>query len=172
MQLIIDLSVSQYAFTDIYKFLLSNPLPSTCILKKAYPTASLASLADIVGDCIYCSSSPTSSHTDTLFYSVYNSEGDQRSHSAQYSRTVNTVITTSFPQMPPIFVLLIPSAITTPPPPPPPPVEILSSENSTGLISSIRQRLAKPEVIELSDTLESDSDVELVPNDAFNAVSV
>ena len=47
MQLIIDLSVSQYAFTDIYKFLLSNPLPSTCILKKAYPTASLASLADI-----------------------------------------------------------------------------------------------------------------------------
>ncbi len=171
MQLIIDLSVSQYAFTDIYKFLLSNPLPSTCILKKAYPTASLASLADIVGDYIYCSSSPTSSHTDTLFYSVYNSEGDQRSHSAQYSRTVNTVITTSFPQMPPIFVLLIPSAITTPPPPPPP-VEILSTENSTGLISSIRQRLAKPEVIELSDTLESDSDVELVPNDAFNAVSV
>ena len=73
--------------------------------------------------------------------------------------------------MPPIFVLLIPSAITTPSPPPPP-VEILSSENSTGLISSIRQRLAKPEVIELSDTLESDSDVELVPNDAFNAVRV
>lgn len=171
MQLIIDLSVSQYAFTDIYKFLLSEPSSLHLHPEEGLSHGLSRFPRRHRGCCIYCSSSSPFSHTDTLFYSVYNSEGDQRSHSAQYSRTVNTVITTSFPQMPPIFVLLIPSAITTPSPPPPP-VEILSSENSTGLISSIRQRLAKPEVIELSDTLESDSDVELVPNDAFNAVSV
>lgn len=90
----------------LHRHLQVSPLePSSLHLhpEEGLSHGSLASLADIVGDCFTVLLSSPFSHTDTLFYSVYNSEGDQRSHSAQYSRTVNTVITTSFPQMPPIL---------------------------------------------------------------------
>lgn len=107
---------------------------------------------------------------DVLYFSVYSTQGDQYTHSQQYSHTMNQAITTSFPQMHISPFSVTSSAIDTPPPPPPP-VEILHSDNSTGIISSIRRQLDKPDVIELSDTLEEDEeDYQLVSNEEFNSV--
>lgn len=60
-------------------------------------------------------------------------------------------------------------------------MEVLHDSNSTGIISSIRNRLEhqKEEIIELTDTLSDSEDVDvlpttnsmsLVPNEHYNAV--
>ena len=112
--------------------------------------------------------SPRDHVVDVLYFSVYSTQGDQYSHTQQYSHTVNQAITTSFPQMHFSLFSVTSSTIDTPPPPP---AEILHSDNSTGIISSIRRQVDKPEVIELSDTLEEDEeDYQLVSNEEFNSV--
>ena len=84
---------------------------------------------------------------------------------------------TSFPELLFILWILNSSEICDVEDSPRPTVEIIPNENSTGLISGIRERLQNENVVEIADTLSRDdceeleeNPMDLVSNDSFNRV--
>ena len=84
---------------------------------------------------------------------------------------------TSFPELLSILWIFDSREICDVEDSPPPTVEIIPNENSTGLISGIRERLQNENVIEIPDTLSGDdcgeveeNPMDLVSNDSFNRV--
>ena len=53
-QLLLDVTVRQAAFSDMFKYLKQFPLSSSSILKKTYPTGNLTLYSDILTESIYC----------------------------------------------------------------------------------------------------------------------
>ena len=82
---------------------------------------------------------------------------------------------TSFPELYMYIGVLNNSEICDVEDSPPPPVEVIPDDNSTGLISGIRERLQNESVIEIPETMsgsdcEEANPMDLVSNDSFNRV--
>ena len=118
-------------------------------------------------------------HLDVLYFSVYATNGLQKNHQKIYTDTVKVEMKASFPELLLFYLSLNPSEIcdVEDSPEPLPQTTILPNENSTGLISGIRERLENQEVIEITDTLSGsdceeveENPMDLVSNDSFNRV--
>ena len=115
---------------------------------------------------------------DLLYFSVYCTKGQQKSHQLQYSNTIEKPIQTSFSSLYSFSSSMLNSTIPEKKQLESKPVEIIQNSNSTGIISSIHKRLneTQKEIIEITDSLsegeilENTDSMPLVSNELYNAV--
>ena len=106
---------------------------------------------------------------DILYYSVYSTQGQRANHSNRYISCVTNIMQTAFPELFESDPVLTCREIITPSNPNP--IEILHSENSTGIISGMRKRLEEKKLREAPKE-EEKQEVTLVTNDEYNAVEM